>query len=134
MEITAGDIIAGLAFLLSGYATWRTHSFKKKEEELLDVQGKVNTLILEKEKREAAQASRAALGASFIAIGSKKHRLKVFNRGKAEARHVQIDFPEGNEVIIESELEDKFPVEVLEPGQAVELIAAVHMGTKRKHL
>lgn len=134
MKINFGDIIAALALLLSTYATWRTHSFKKKEEVFLDVQSKVSALILEKEKREAALASRAELGASFIAIGSKTRRLKVFNRGKAEARNVQIHFPEGNEVILESEIEDKFPMEVLEPGQAVELTAAVHWGTKRKHM
>ena len=133
MTFSLGDIIAGLALLLSAYATWRSHRFKKKEEDLLDVQRKVNSLVLEKEKREAEQAERAELGASFIAIGSKKHRLKIFNRGKAPAHKVSIDFPEGNDIIPDTELRDKFPMELIEPGQAVELIASVHLGTKRKH-
>lgn len=49
-----GDIIAFLALLLSGYATWRAHKFKQREEEILDIQKKLNALIIDKEEREAA--------------------------------------------------------------------------------
>lgn len=35
---------------------------------------------------------------------------------------------------METELTDKFPMESLEKYQSVELIAAVHMQTKRKHV
>ncbi len=133
MEISVGDIIAGLALLLSAYAIWRSHRFKKKEEELLELQVKVNALLLEKEQREASHVSRAELGATFLTIGSKKHRLKIFNKGRATAHNVSIEFPSGNDAIPESEIQDKFPMETIEPGQSIELIAAVHLGTKRKH-
>jgi hypothetical protein len=133
MTLSLGNVIAGLALLLSAYATWRSHRFKKKEEDLLDIQRKVNSLVLEKEKREAEQAECAELGASFVTIGSQKHRLKIFNRGKAPAHEVSIEFPEGNDIIPNTELVDKFPMELIEPGQAVELIAIVHSGTKRKY-
>ncbi len=132
MNISPGDIIAALALLLSGYATWRSHRFKKKEEDLLEVQWKVNALVLEKEEREATEASRADLDAKFISRGSEKSCLKIFNKGKAVAYQVQVDFPDGNDVIIDSEVQDKFPMESMEPGQSVELIAAVSLGTKRK--
>jgi hypothetical protein len=36
ITIDAGDIIAGLAFLLSGYATWQTVSFNKKQKPLVE--------------------------------------------------------------------------------------------------
>ena len=42
-------------------------------------------------------------------------------------------FPEDNQIVSSSELSDKFPMESLERHQAVELIALVHMQTKRKH-
>ena len=134
MEISTGDVIAALALLFSIYATWQSNKSKKQEDELLDVQKKVNALILEKEQREAAQANRAEIGASFISIGSKNHRLKIFNKGRSPAKNVRIDFPDGNDVIIESDIRNKFPLEIMDPGQSVELIAAVHMGTKRKHV
>lgn len=37
-------------------------------------------------------------------------------------------------MVINSEITDKFPMESLERHQSVELIAAVHMNTKRKHV
>lgn len=134
MEISAGDIIAALALVLSAYATWRSHRFKEKQEEFLDIQRKVNALVLEKEEREAAQANQADLGANFFSLGSSKHRLKVFNRGRAIAHEVEIAFPGGNDVVIQADVQDKFPMETMEPGQSVELIAAVHTGTKRKQV
>ena len=133
MNFTLSDIIAVLALGLSAYATWRSLRFNKKEAEFLDLQGKVNSLILEKEQREADQAGQAELGASFLSIGSKKHRLKIFNKGKVAAHNVNITFLSGNDIVPNSEIEDKFPMEHIDPGQAVELIAAVHKQTKRKH-
>ncbi|MCO7575748.1 MULTISPECIES: hypothetical protein [Pseudomonas chlororaphis group] len=76
----------------------------------------------------------ADLGVTFVKLGSSKYRLKVFNKGKAPARHVTIEFPEGNEVIPESDIESKFPLQLLDVHQSLELVAAVHMGTKSKHL
>lgn len=134
VTIDAGDIIAGLAFLLSGYATWQTVSFNKKQKSLVESQEKLNNLLLEKENEDSLREKRADLGASFIKLGSNKYRLKVWNKGASTARNVRIEFPEGNDVVIDSEVTDKFPMESLERHQSVELIAAVHMQTKRKHV
>jgi glycosyltransferase involved in cell wall biosynthesis len=132
--IDAGDIIAGLAFLLSSYATWQTVSFNKKQKSLAESQEKLNNLLLEKENEDSLKEKRADLGASFIKLGSSKYRLKIWNKGASTARNVRIEFPEGNDVVINSEITDKFPMESLERHQSVELIAAVHMNTKRKHV
>jgi hypothetical protein len=134
ISIDAGDIIAGLAFLLSGYATWQTVSFNKKQKSLVESQEKLNNLLLEKENEDSLREKRADLGASFIKLGSSKYRLKIWNKGASTARNVKIEFPEGNDVVIDSEVTDKFPMESLERHQSVELIAAVHMQTKRKHV
>lgn len=134
VTIDAGDVIAGLAFLLSGYATWQTVSFNKKQKSLVESQEKLNNLLLEKENEDALKEKHADLGASFIKLGSSKYRLKIWNKGSATAKNVRVEFPEGNDVVIESELADKFPMESLERYQSVELIAAVHSQTKRKHV
>lgn len=133
VSIDAGDVIAGLAFLLSGYATWQTVSFNKKQKSLVESQEKLNNLLLEKENEGSLKDKSADLGASFIKLGSSKYRLKIWNKGSATARNVRIEFPEGNDLVIESEVADKFPMESLERHQSVELIAVVHMQTKRKH-
>lgn len=134
VAIDAGDIIAGLAFLLSSYATWQTVSFNKKQKSLVESQEKLNNLLLEKENEDSLKEKRADLGASFIKLGSSKYRLKIWNKGSSTARNVKIEFPEGIDVVIDSEVADKFPMESLERHQSVELIAAVHMQTKRKHV
>lgn len=134
VTIDTGDVIAGLAFLLSGYATWQTVSFNKKQKSLVESQEKLNNLLLEKESEDALKEKSADLGASFIKLGSSKYRLKIWNKGSATAKNVRIEFPEGNDVVVDSEVSDKFPMESLERHQSVELIAAVHMQTKRKHV
>ncbi|WP_076922380.1 hypothetical protein [Pseudoalteromonas sp. SK20] len=132
VTIDAGDVIAGLAFLLSGYATWQTVSFNKKQKSLVESQERLNNLLLQKENEGAVKEKSADLGASFIKLGSSKYRLKIWNKGSATARNVRIEFPEGNDVVSDSEVSNKFPLESLERHQSVELIAAVHMQTKRK--
>ncbi|AJQ94877.1 hypothetical protein [Gynuella sunshinyii] len=133
-NIDVGDIIAGLAFLLSGYATWQTVSFNKKQKSLVESQEKLNNLLLEKENEDLLNEKRAYLGASFIKLGSSKYRLRIWNKGASTARNVKIEFPEGNDVVIDSEVTDKFPMESLDRHQTVDLIAAVYMNTKRKHV
>lgn len=134
VTIDAGDVIAGLAFLLSGYATWQTISFNKKQKSLVESQEKLNNLLLEKENADSLREKKADLGASFIKLGSNKYRLKIWNKGASTARNVRIEFPEGNDMVSDSEVTDKFPMESLERYQSVELIAAVGMQTKGKHV
>lgn len=132
-NVDTADIIAGMALMLSGYATWITLKFNKRQQSLIESQEKLNNLLLEKESNEVKNSKKADLGASFIKLGSNKYRLKIWNKGTACATHVRIEFPEENNVLMQSEIDEKFPLETLETYQSVELIADVHMGTKRKH-
>ena len=127
-----GDIIASLALLLSGFATYKALKFRKSEKELVEIQKKLNQLMFEKEKREVEEASKADLGANFISLGNSQHRLKVFNKGKSTAYNIRIEFPDGNDIVSENDLEDKFPLEILERGQSVELVAIFHFKSKSK--
>ncbi|WP_457857782.1 hypothetical protein [Psychrobacter pulmonis] len=132
--IDTGNLIASLALLLSTYATWQTVSFNKKQKSLVESQEKLNKLLLEKEHEGVIRDKSADLGASFIKLGSSKYRLKIWNKGSSTARNVRIEFPEGNDIINNFEVIEKFPMESLEKYQSVELIASVHIQTKRKHV
>lgn len=134
ITIDAGDVIAGMALLLSAYATWKTFRFNERQKSLIASQEKLNNLLLEKESNQVESEKKADLGASFIKLGSNNYRLKIWNKGKSTSRNVRIEFPEGNDIVPQSEIDDKFPLESLDTFQSVELIAAVHMGTKRKHV
>jgi len=133
IPITSSDIIAGLAFLLSAYATWKTIQFNNRQKSLIESQEKLNQRLLEKEDAELTADRKADLGATFIKLGNSKYRLKIWNKGRSAARNVTVSFPEGNDCFIESDINSKFPLETLDTHQSVELIAAVAMGSKSKH-
>lgn len=121
------NLIAGVALVFSIYTFIRQKSYA-------DNQDKLNKILFEKELQASESDKRAELGASFMRVGSKNsYRLKVWNKGKTAAKNVSIEFPNGNNIIPDSELKAKFPLECLEPQAGVELIAAVHMGINPKH-
>jgi hypothetical protein len=124
-------IFTALAFLLSVYATCKTDKFNKRQNDMAEVQVELNKLLLRKETNEAIGSFKAELGVNFIKL-AKNHKLKVFNKGKGPAKNVRINFPAGNEIIPESDVESKFPLEVMEQHQSVELIAAIHFNSPNK--
>ncbi|KFJ88725.1 hypothetical protein IJ23_03430 [Vibrio sp. OY15] len=128
-----GDGIALVALGLSGYATWRMIQFNRRQDSLVETQNKLNKLLLAKETEEVIDDRKADLGASIIKLGNHKYRLKIWNKGNAEAKNVTVEFPDGNELVPESELQSKLPYESLETHASIELLAAVHMQTPRKH-
>ena len=128
-----GDVIAVLALAVSGYAVWTTTKFNRRQILLVESQERLNAVLLEQGESQALSAQKADLDANFVKLGSNKHRLKIWNKGQAPARNVRIDFPDGNEVIDDWDLREKFPMEILERYQSVELIASVAWGTRRKH-
>jgi hypothetical protein len=132
-SLAPSDVLAGLALGLSAYATWKTVKFNERQKSLIESQKRLNQHLLVKEDKESIDEKKADLGASFIKLGSSKYRLKVWNKGKAAARDVRLEFPEGNDCVIQTDLDAKFPLEILETHEAVELIATVGMDTKRKH-
>ena len=132
--IELSNVIALLALLLSSYATWKTFKFNKRQESLIESQESLNKFLVKKGKDEALSKKQADMRASFVKLGNSKYRLKIWNHGEAPARNVRIEFPKGNDIIIQSEINEKFPLEMLERHQSVELNAVVHMGSKRKHI
>jgi hypothetical protein len=83
VTIDVGDVIAGMALMLSGYATWKTFRFNERQKSLIESQEKLNLLMLEKETYQSESEKKADLGASFIKLGSNKYRLKIWNKGKS---------------------------------------------------
>jgi hypothetical protein len=72
---------------------------------------------------------KADLRATFVKYGSSRYRFKVSNLGPAAARDVRLEFPDGNNFIL---VDERFPLELLEHHQTVELPAAVSMDTPSK--
>lgn len=130
MKIQLSEIIAFCALALSGFATWQTFKSNKRQNSLIEIQEKLNTLLLEKESSGVASDKKADLGASMINIGSNKKKLKVWNKGKASAKNIRLAFPEGNHLLSQREIESIFPLESLEQFQSVELTARITIGMR----
>ncbi|RMM22389.1 hypothetical protein [Pseudomonas syringae] len=133
ITVGSGDIIASVALLFSVYATFKTVQFNNRQQEVIKSQAKLNELLLDKEAAGVELEKQADLGVALLKLGNSRYRLKVFNKGKAPARHVTIDFPEGNEIVSKGEISSKFPLQFLDVHQSVELTASVHLGTTPKH-
>ena len=129
-----GDVIAALALLFSVYATRQTMKLGQKQNSLVDDQRRLNQLLVAREEKAVASEQVADVSANLIKLGNAKYKVKIFNKGNFPARNVEILFPEGDELFMKSEVAEKFPFELLEPHQSVELHALIHMGTGRKHL
>lgn len=127
------NAIAGLALLLSVVATIATIRFNARQKSLIESQEQLNQRLLQREEEQSRANRRADLGANLVKVGKSNWRLKIFNRGEATARNVTLAFPEGSDLCMQSEIESKFPLEILEPQQGVDIMTVVHAGTKGKH-
>lgn len=121
-----GNLIAVLSFLLAAHSVLKNRRFEKK-------QAKINDLILKEKQKESLRENMAEISASFIKNGGYNNhtKLKIFNKGKAIAKNVNIIFHEDNDLISDDEIKEKFPLK-LEQHQAVELNAITHLNMKRK--
>ena len=125
-------IVSVLALVMSAYSMKKTIDFNKRQKDFIETNDKLNKMLLDKEQQENLIQSQADISANFICVGRDNYRMKVFNKGKSSARNVRIEFPNGNEILLEDELKEKFPMPAIEPQQSVELIAAVSMGSPRR--
>ena len=129
------EAVAFVALLASVYAVWMTTRFNKRQLSLIESQKKINKQLLDRGNREKLESQKASLGAEFIKSGhTGRYKLRIYNKGQASARNICIEFPEGNDVFINSDVKEKFPMEILEQDQSVELITVVVLGTKPKHM
>lgn len=124
--------IATVALILSAFATFNTIKSNSRQNEVNESQAEINRRLLEEDDEDRALASKACLDAKFVKIG-KRHKLRIYNRGKCVARNVSLSMPEDNSPFSSNELKQKFPYKELEPHACVEVLALVHWGTPRRH-
>jgi hypothetical protein len=127
-------VTAVLAFVFSIYTFRKTHKLSEKQVELVEDQKRLNRMLVEKEEVEARNTKKANVSARLVKVMNNNWRVKIFNMGKAEARHVRIEFDtdSDNGILAKSDVESKFPMDRLEPQQGVDLIASLHLNSPSK--
>lgn len=137
--MSTSDLIAFGALAVSIYTViaseFKSRKSDKEQRVIKDEQDRLRKLILEKETKSAINEMKAELGARIVNPSNNRYRLKIYNRGKVEARNIDVHFPDndGDEYLIMSEVKDKFPYELLRPQQAVEMIASINFESKTKY-
>ncbi len=129
VSVDLGDIVAAIALVVSTLSAVATLFFYMHQQKINETTERLNQLLIKRETEDDQDRKKADVSANFIKIGKNGYRLKVFNRGKCTARNVQIAFPEGNDLLIETDVSSKFPAPMLEQHQYIELIACVTMGS-----
>lgn len=132
-SITVGDIVAALALVLAIVATVNTIRFNSRQKSLIETQELLNQRLLAREESDAEASQRADLSANVIKVGRSDWRVKVYNRGRAVARNVTLSWPSDDGLLMQSDVDSKFPLEELEPAHGVELHALAYMGSRSKH-
>jgi len=127
-------LFSALALLFSCYALWRTEKFRKFEKEQIETRKELDLLLLNQQKQIIVKSKSADIGARIFSQAKDDKKLELFNNGMATARQVNIEFPEGNHILIESEIRTKFPLETMEPGQSVQLIVANSLNVLERKL
>ncbi|EEB1000910.1 hypothetical protein C9H35_06755, partial [Salmonella enterica subsp. enterica serovar Infantis] len=119
--MTTSDAIALAALVVSIYtiisSEMKSRKSDREQKVIKDEQDRLRKLLLEKETKSAINEMKAELGARLVKIAKNNYRLKIFNRGRVEAKNIEIHFPDndGNEYLSMHDVEDKFPYEVLHP-------------------
>lgn len=133
MTIDTGDIIAFLALIASIYAIYQNHKTNQRQAGLLDMEIKLNELLIQKEQEEVVSKLKADIKGRYYKIGTNQHRLKLWNDGLGTAKNVSIDFNAQDGIpLLWDDIESKFPIDMTSK-YSVELLAAMCWETPRKH-
>ncbi|MEL4180224.1 hypothetical protein [Roseateles sp. PN1] len=131
MSVNWGDIPAYLALCLSIASLGITFGFNGRQRKFFENQELLNKQMMRQIDDQAKEKRQADLGARIVKQGN-GNRLKVFNSGKAPARHVRMEILDGSEMLIATEVSEKFPVDQIDPGSGIELIAITMLSGPRK--
>lgn len=131
IAISVSDGAAVLALAIAIWSAVQTGRFNRRQNAFAETAERLNQLLIEREAADAAQRKGAELSANFVKIGKSDYRLKVFNRGPGSARNVRLEQLSGGHIGAR-ELEQKFPLPLLERQQNIDFLVRVFLGSARR--
>src|SRR5260370_11451328 len=115
------------ALLFSGMALIVAVRVQKRQPELIAKQ--IAALDRGARERNAArviaQLTREVVGEGRLT----RFSIRVTNEGPAEAREIDMRFPDGGSPVREGEAKRELPIPVLQPGTSVDITAAISFDT-----
>lgn len=124
-------MVALLAAVISFVSLYRTHRVSVQQIELPRVQSDLAKFQHELLLKEQATKTRADIRVEVVERG-RGHRMVFKNMGKGSARDVTFEplLPDESEsFLVDSEIEDLFPISQLLPGQDASMIIGITLGS-----
>lgn len=118
------DIIAVVALLISAWALWDNRRLNRSSLRLSEQEIELVRHQLTSMRQSVEQEKRANVSARMYKDG-KTWRVRVYNAGPSDARNVRIILEEGNCFVVQSEIDRRFPMQRMERGQSVDIVAMV---------
>jgi len=81
---------------------------------------------------EQSGGKKADVSARMYKHSKNTWRVKIFNKGPNDAFNVRLVINDDNQFLVNSDVMRKFPMDRMEKGQSVELLASVHMQSPAK--
>jgi hypothetical protein len=125
--------IAFIALLVSIISLQKTNKFNARQSKLADTTERLNRLLIDRQFAEEMENKKADLSTNLYKRGQHSYSLKLYNKGKGTARNVRLfDLDSKNSILHHRNIEETFPVDMLEQHQSVDLIALVSMNSSRR--
>ncbi|APR51916.1 hypothetical protein CA223_07260 [Sphingomonas koreensis] len=125
MEIDTGDAIAIAALGFSIFTFWKQH---KNTAQI----GWLNSLLIEKEEGDALASKRADVSASIVRHSKHTYHLRIYNRGKGNARNIRVNVLKGEGLFRDGDMAQKLPYPNLDTHQSFNLALFVHLQSPRR--
>ncbi|WP_143595787.1 hypothetical protein [Tropicibacter naphthalenivorans] len=130
-EVVTG-ISSVIAILISILAWWTSYRAAKDQSKLTLRETELVRLLIAKEQRDHASSLSTEVSARLHNTGKHNWKLRVFNRGPAEAKNVRLEVLSENSFFSESWISNKFPMPRMEAGQSVDILASVVLSSHEK--
>ncbi len=125
------NILALCALAVSVYAVYQTQRLNRRQAQLIDREAELTRLLTHQADRQISSENIASISARTYNDG-KNWKLRIFNSGNGAAHGVTIVLDDKNQFISQAEVDRKFPMKKMEPGQSVNLNMFVHMQSPSK--
>lgn len=122
-----------VALFLFIYAIYKKLQYHRLKQEHAQLQEQMDRLFLRQQAEEAQASEKAELDVQFIRHEDERHpKLQIRNLTTSLAKNIRIEFPDGNNLILQQDIEQQFPVAVLNKHKAIECAIAVYNNAPRK--
>lgn len=115
------------------YAIYKKIQYARLKEEHERLQAQMDRLFLREQAEQSLATEKAELDAEFVRHDDDRHpKLQITNNSQSLAKNIRIAFPNGNNLILQHDIDEQFPVAVLNKHNAIECSIAVYNNAPRK--